>query len=58
VPFRPTTPWTDDNSCPYNLFRTSIDNSPSIVSAVSNLLDTEPFLSVSRPVRLCLALTF
>eukprot|EP01116_Phalansterium_solitarium_P006537 TRINITY_DN18871_c0_g1_i1.p1 TRINITY_DN18871_c0_g1~~TRINITY_DN18871_c0_g1_i1.p1 ORF type:complete len:430 (-),score=107.71 TRINITY_DN18871_c0_g1_i1:154-1443(-) len=43
-PFRPTA--TD---CPYNFFRTSIDNSPNFISAVSNLLDTEPYLSLSRP---------
>jgi hypothetical protein len=40
-PFRPPTYET----CPYNLYRTSIDNAPPFLSAISNLLDTEPFLS-------------
>lgn len=31
------------------MYRTSIDNSPSFVSAISNMMDTEPWLNVSQP---------
>ena len=44
MPFRPTA-----ENCPYNFFRTTIDNAPNFLSAVSNLLDNEPYLNVSRP---------
>lgn len=40
-PYRP--PAVDE--CPYNMYRTSIDNAPQFLSAVSNLLDTSQFLA-------------
>lgn len=38
-----------DEGCPFNMFRTGIDNSPSPLSMLSNLMDTERYLNVSRP---------
>eukprot|EP01052_Picozoa_sp_SAG31_P020978 SAG31_NODE_1600_length_7791_cov_15.201508_6_plen_178_part_00 len=38
-----------DQGCPFNMFRTGIDNSPSPLSMISNLLDTSRYLNVSRP---------
>ena len=35
--------------CPFNMFRTGIDNAPSPLSMVSNLMDTSRYLNVSRP---------
>lgn len=40
-PFRPPS----FDACPYNYYRTSIDNAPPFLSAVSNLLDTAQFLA-------------
>lgn len=39
----------DGEGCPFNMFRTGIDNSPSPLSMVSNLMDVSKFLNVSRP---------
>ncbi len=38
-----------DAGCPFNIFRTGIDNAPSPLSMVSNLLDASRFFNVSRP---------
>jgi len=35
--------------CPFNMFRVGSDNSPSPLTMVSNLLDVEKYLNVSRP---------
>jgi hypothetical protein len=35
--------------CPFNTFRVGIDNSPSPLSMVSNLMDASKYLNVSRP---------
>jgi hypothetical protein len=48
-PFRPSYAADGSLDCPYHLFRTSIDNSPSFVSAVSNMMDTAPWLNISQP---------
>ena len=39
----------DNNNCPFNMFRTGIDISPSPISIVSNLMDVSRYLNVSRP---------
>jgi hypothetical protein len=36
-------------SCSACRFRTSIDNSPSFVSAISNMMDTVPWMNISQP---------
>ena len=48
-PFRPPS----FDACPYNYYRTSIDNAPPFLSAVSNLLDTAQFLATQAR---CIAL--
>ena len=45
----PTPPAAGDD-CPFNMFRTGIDNAPSPLSMVSNLMDTARYLNVSRCV--------
>lgn len=45
----PTPPAAGDD-CPFNMFRTGIDNAPSPLSMVSNLMDTARHLNVSRCV--------
>lgn len=48
-PFRPSV-WPDGTlDCPYNFFRTSIDNAPAYISAISNMMDTVEFLPISQP---------
>jgi hypothetical protein len=44
----PTPPAAGDG-CPFNMFRVGIDNSPSPLSMVSNLMDASKYLAVSRP---------
>lgn len=36
-------------NCPFNMFRTGIDNAPSPLSTVSNLMDANRYLNQSRP---------
>lgn len=48
-PFRPTVQPDGSVFCPFNMFRTSIDNSPNFLSGVSNLLDSVAFFNVSGP---------
>lgn len=48
-PFRPSYNADGTLDCPYHFFRTSIDNSPNWMSAISNMMDTAPFLSISQP---------
>ena len=42
-------PYHTDEGCPFNYFRTGIDNSPSPLSMVSNLLDASRYFNVSKP---------
>lgn len=46
---RLTAPPLPGDGCPFNMFRTGIDNSPSPLSTVSNLLDASRYFNVSRP---------
>lgn len=48
-PFRPQPLPGGGVDCPYNLFRTTIDQAPSLTSTLWNLWGTVPFLSVSGP---------
>ena len=38
-----------EEGCPFNMFRTGIDNAPSPLSMVSNLLDASRYFNVSKP---------
>jgi hypothetical protein len=48
-PFCPTVGPDGVLDCPYHLFRTGIDVSPSWPSIISNLLDAERYLNISSP---------
>ena len=42
-------PKSKNLDCPFNMFRTGIDNSPSPLSMISNLMDVNQYLNVSQP---------
>ena len=48
-PFRPVRLPDGSVNCPYNLFRTSIDQAPSFTSTMWNLWETVPFLALGAP---------
>lgn len=48
-PFRPTVNPDGTLDCPYNMYRTGIDNAPNYLSMVANLMDLQPFLTTSVP---------
>jgi alpha-galactosidase len=49
TPFRPEKLPDGTINCPYNFFRTSIDQAPSLTSTMWNLWQTVPFLSLGGP---------
>jgi len=49
-PFRPTVNPDGSLDCPYHMYRTGSDNSPTWLTVISNLMQLEQFLSISQPM--------